>query len=180
MGLNGRVHHPLAGARVDPAIGQSGTHSGQLGHAHPQATLAGVAVDRLGRLAPETTVGLERVGQGAVAVVAGRGRGVDLLAQGQRPAREPAQAVVEEPPAFALAAPGARLVVAIAPALTIGLVRPSGPRSTAASEELAGRDIRGVVVLEGPIDHSIAGLIPLAPEHRDEQGCRKQEQHQQG
>lgn len=31
-------------------------------------------------------------------------------------------------------APGARLAVAIAPALTIGLVRPSGPRSTAASE----------------------------------------------
>jgi hypothetical protein len=41
---------------------------------------------------------------------------------------------MEEPHLASTPVPGARLAVAIAPALTIGLVRPSGPRSTAASE----------------------------------------------
>jgi hypothetical protein len=41
---------------------------------------------------------------------------------------------VEEPPSGLTRAARARLVVAIAPAFTIGLVRPSRLRSTAASE----------------------------------------------
>ena len=60
--------------------------------------------------------------------------GVDLFVERERSAGEPRQAVVNELPLVIAVAPGTRLVVAIAPAFTIGLVRPSGLRSMAASE----------------------------------------------
>ena len=62
------------------------------------------------------------------------GGGVDVVVERQLAAREAGQAVVEEAPLLVGGRPGTRLVVAIAPGLTIGLVRPSALCSIAASE----------------------------------------------
>ena len=59
----------------------------------------------------------------------------NLVVHRQLAAGEFRQALVDERPfGVRIVLPGTRLVVAIAPALTIGLVRPSGMRSMPATE----------------------------------------------
>ena len=64
---------------------------------------------------------------------------VDLFVECQLPACEPGQAVINELPPGLTVAPGTRLVVAIAPEFTIGLVRPSGSARSPPSELTAAR-----------------------------------------
>ena len=69
----------FVGERVRAAVRERRAHDGQVAGGHPQAGLAGIEVDRLGRIRIDAVVALEQPGQALIAVVGLARRAVDLL-----------------------------------------------------------------------------------------------------
>ena len=125
----------LAGHRVDAPVGQGGSHHRQVGGTHQERALPGVDVGGLVRVGVEPAVALEQVGDALVAQVGGGLRRVDARdrVRADRPAKRDRPSRMNSHRS-SLVAPGTRLVVAMAPALTIGFIVRSSFNSMAITE----------------------------------------------
>lgn len=84
----GGVEDALAGDGVDAAAGKGGPHGGEVRGRDREAALPGVDIQGKVRIAAEPTPAVQEEGQRPVDVVGGGGRGVHLLVELERAARE--------------------------------------------------------------------------------------------
>ena len=95
-----RVDHPFAGDRVDPSIGQRGTHDSQILGGYVQGTLAGVDIGGFQRVAVHAAVAFQQLGDAAVAQIGGSLGLIDFLVDFETPASEPRESFLDEAELF--------------------------------------------------------------------------------
>ena len=92
------IDDPLAGHRIDAAVGERGAHHGEVPRRHAEAALARVEVERLERVALDAVARAQQERDAAVAHVRLRRRAVDVVRERERPAGEAGEAVAQEAP----------------------------------------------------------------------------------